>query len=249
MICRRFLAIFFPPAEYERVSFDAISENETFHGTNKYLVEQGYYEVFGFPDEDENAEKRVAAMSKLRQGECYSAQYEIRKGETTPPKRYTSGSIILAMEGAGTLIEDDELREQIKADGIGTSATRAEVIEKLLRLNYICVKDKKQVLVPSAFGEMIYEVVNVTLPELLSPEMTAKWEKGLDGIANGQIFKSDYEKELYTLPGCSRYTYYIFIMYRKYLKYFKSNVCFCCKCINCDKSFYSCKYIHYANYI
>lgn len=137
-------------------------------------------------------------MSKLRQGECYSAQYEIRKGETTPPKRYTSGSIILAMEGAGTLIEDDELREQIKADGIGTSATRAEVIEKLLRLNYICVKDKKQVLVPSAFGEMIYEVVNVTLPELLSPEMTAKWEKGLDGIANGQIFKSDYEKELYT---------------------------------------------------
>lgn len=198
MICRRFLAIFFPPAEYERVSFDAISENETFHGTNKYLVEQGYYEVFGFPDEDENAEKRVAAMSKLRQGECYSAQYEIRKGETTPPKRYTSGSIILAMEGAGTLIEDDELREQIKADGIGTSATRAEVIEKLLRLNYICVKDKKQVLVPSAFGEMIYEVVNVTLPELLSPEMTAKWEKGLDGIANGQIFKSDYEKELYT---------------------------------------------------
>ena len=196
MICRRFLAVFFPPAEYERVKLEAYSDGEQFIGTSKYLVSPGYYVVAGYPEEDENAKETVDAMNKLCKGNRYSSTFEIKKGETAPPKRYTSGSIILAMENAGTLIENDELREQIKSNGIGTSATRAGTIEKLLRLNYISVNEKKQILTPTNFGEMIYEIVNETLPEMLSPEITAKWEKKLEQIATGEVLKKDYEKEL-----------------------------------------------------
>lgn len=197
MICRRFLSVFYPPAEYERVKVDASNGNEKFFGTSKYLVQPGYYVVAGYPDEDTNSKQIVDAMNKLFQGNTYSSNYEIRKGETAPPKRYTSGSMILAMENAGTLIEDEELREQIRNNGIGTSATRAEVIEKLIRLNYIEVNEKKQVLTPSAFGEMIYEVVYATLPMMLQPETTAEWEKGLKEIEEGVRSKSDYESELF----------------------------------------------------
>lgn len=197
MICRRFLSVFYPPAEYERIKIDACSGDEQFFGTSKYLVSPGYYVVSGFPDEDSNSKATVEIMNKLMEGKRYKSSYEIRKGETAPPKRYTSGSIILAMENAGTLIENDELREQIKSNGIGTSATRADTIDKLLRLNYISVNEKKQILTPTNFGEMIYEIVNQTLPEMLSPEITAKWEKGLEQIVTGEITKSDYEHQLY----------------------------------------------------
>lgn len=206
MVCRRFLSIFYPPAEYERVKFEAVSGKERFFGTNKYIALPGYYVVSGYPEEDMNSKDIVEAMNKLLKGKAYSTTYSIREGETTPPKRYTSGSIILAMENAGTLIEDDELREQIKANGIGTSATRAEVLEKLLKLNYIAVSDKKQVLIPTNFGEMIYEIVNDTIPDMLSPEITAKWEKGLDQIARGEITKKAYEEQLnnYIISICNK---------------------------------------------
>lgn len=206
MVCRRFLSVFYPPAEYERVKFEALSGKEQFFGTNKYLSSPGYYEVSGYPEEDMNSKEIVDAMNKLQKGKKYSASYSIQEGETTAPKRYTSGSIILAMENAGKLIEDDELREQISTNGIGTSATRAEVLEKLLKLNYIAVSEKKQVLVPSNFGEMIYEIVKETIPDMLSPEITAKWEKGLDQIARGEISKKEYEEQLtsYIVSICNK---------------------------------------------
>lgn len=198
MICRRFLAVFYPPAEYERVKIEASCGREMFFGTSKYLVLPGYYEVSGYPEEDENSKSTVEAMNNLCQGNTYNCNYEIKKGETAPPKRYTSGSIILAMENAGTLIEDEELREQIISNGIGTSATRADVVVKLLRLNYIAINDKKQILTPTNFGEMIYEVVKETIPSMLSPEITAKWEKGLKQIEDGIIKRAEYEAELFS---------------------------------------------------
>lgn len=197
LICRRFLAVFYPPAEYIRAKIEAWSGNEFFSGTSKYLVNAGYYEVSGFPEEDEGSQTVVEAMNKLLQGNEYPTVYGIKKGETAPPKRYTAGSIVLAMENAGNLIEDESLREQIKANGIGTSATRAEVIDKLLRLNYIALNDKKQVLTPTNFGEMVYEVVDATIPAMLSPEITARWERGLEQIANGIITRASYEEQLY----------------------------------------------------
>ena len=111
--------------------------------------------------------------------------YEIKEGKTAPPKRYTSGSMVLAMENAGQLIEEEELREQIKGSGIGTSATRAEIIRKLVRIGYLNLNQKTQVLSPEAIGEMVFEVVSMTVPALLNPKMTASWEKGLDGITRG----------------------------------------------------------------
>lgn len=198
MICRRFLAAFYPAAEYERIRFEAAAGTERFFGTSKFLTVSGYYDVAGMPENDNNSQELVDTMGKLCQGNSYPVEYEMRRGETAPPRRYTSGSMILAMENAGTLIEDDELREQIKANGIGTSATRADVIDKLIRLNYIALNEKKQILTPTEFGEMVFEVVHATLPELLLPEMTAKWERGLEQIASGVISKESYEKELYS---------------------------------------------------
>lgn len=197
LICRRFLAVFYPAAEYIRVKIEAQSGKEFFTGTSKYLVNAGYYEVSGFPEEDENSKDLVESMNKLLQGNVYAVMYGLKKGETAPPKRYTAGSIILAMENAGNLIEDEILREQIKANGIGTSATRAEVIDKLLRLNYLALNEKKQVLTPTNFGEMVYEVVDATIPDMLSPEITAKWERGLEQIVNGEVSKASYEEQLY----------------------------------------------------
>jgi len=206
LICRRFLAVFYPAAEYVRVKFEAMADRELFTGTSKYLLNAGYYEVSGFPDEDENSQAVVEAMNKLLQGNSYETSYRIKKGETAPPKRYTAGSVILAMENAGNLIEDETLREQIKDNGIGTSATRAEVIDKLLRLNYIDLNEKKQILTPSAFGEMVYEVVDATIPDMLSPEITAKWERGLEQIAKGEISKASYETRLndYIRTECAK---------------------------------------------
>ena len=120
----------------------------------------------------------------------------IREGETSPPKRYNSGTIILAMENAGSLIEDEELRAQIKGSGIGTSATRAEILKKLITNRYISLNAKTQIITPSQKGEMIYDVVNCSIPSLLSPELTASWEKGLSYVTEGTITSDQYMEKL-----------------------------------------------------
>ena len=131
-------------------------------------------------------------MKKLKKGQKLTlADMTVKEGETSPPSRYTSGSIILAMENAGKLIEDERLREQIKGSGIGTSATRAEIIKKLNRINYIDINSKTQVLTPSGKGELVYKVVRFTVPDMLNPELTASWEKGLDMVAKKEMEKDE----------------------------------------------------------
>lgn len=194
MICKRFIAAFFPPAEYINWRVEASSGSESFLGTFKTLKHEGFYYVLERRDDGTN---KIGDMGSWRQGQSYEVAYSIKEGEVAAPKRYSSGSIILAMENAGNLIEDEELREQIKVNGIGTSATRAEIIDKLLRLNYIEINEKTQVITPSNFGEMIYEVVNATIPSMLSPEITAEWERDLDAIAEGKMDYDEYKKKLY----------------------------------------------------
>lgn len=129
-------------------------------------------------------------LKKLRKGSQLPINsLTIKEGETTPPKRYTSGSMILAMENAGQLIEDEELRAQIKGSGIGTSATRAEILKKLDKNNYICINNKTQVITPAKLGEIIYKVVNASIPPLLNAELTASWEKGLTYVAEGKVLQ------------------------------------------------------------
>ena len=120
----------------------------------------------------------------------------MKEGETSPPKRYTSGSMILAMENAGQLIEDEELRAQIKGSGIGTSATRAEILKKLVSIKYLGLNQKTQVITPSLLGEMVYEVVDHSIRQLLNPELTASWEKGLTYVAEGSITSDEYMEKL-----------------------------------------------------
>ena len=151
----------------------------------------------GGKEKKNNAKKLLALAAVLKQGDILTVNgFEVRESKTTPPKRYTSGSMILAMENAGQLIEDEELRAQIKGSGIGTSATRAEIIKKLIRIGYLNLNQKTQVITPQNFGEMVYEVVAMTVPALLNPKMTASWEKGLDGITNGTVDVNDYRAKL-----------------------------------------------------
>lgn len=148
-------------------------------------------------DKGKNAKKLLELARTLKKGGIVTVNgFEIKEGKTSPPKRYTSGSMILAMENAGQLIEDEELRAQIKGSGIGTSATRAEIIKKLIRIGYLKLNKKTQIITPESFGEMVYEVVAMTVPALLNPKMTASWEKGLDGITNGTIDVGDYRAKL-----------------------------------------------------
>ena len=121
---------------------------------------------------------------------------QIKEGETSPPKRYNSGTIILAMENAGQLIEDEELRAQIKGSGIGTSATRAEILKKLINIKYLNLNKKTQIMTPTLMGEMIYDVVNNSIRPLLDPALTASWEKGLTLVAEGKITEDEYMKKL-----------------------------------------------------
>ena len=138
----------------------------------------------------------IELSASLQKGDVLPVNgYSIKEGKTSPPKRYTSGSMVLAMENAGQLIEDEELREQIKGSGIGTSATRAEIIKKLVHIGYLNLNKKTQVLTPERFGEMVFEVVSLTVPALLNPKMTASWEKGLDGITNGTVAVEDYREK------------------------------------------------------
>lgn len=219
LIVRRFLSIFYPPAEYQTLKLVVGIEKESLFASAKALKVLGFLEVMGKTledaDEDENqtksneniedadkekknnSKKLLALADTLKQGDILNVNgFEVRESKTSPPKRYTSGSMILAMENAGQLIEDEELRAQIKGSGIGTSATRAEIIKKLIRIGYLNLNQKTQIITPQNFGEMVYEVVAMTVPALLNPQMTASWEKGLDGITNGTVDVNDYRVKL-----------------------------------------------------
>ena len=209
LIVRRFLSIFYPAAEYQTVKLVvAIGEEKLFAGA-KALKAPGFLEIAGRKQEEEkegsNKEDNEETDSpglleladQLTKGQELPVNgYSLKEGSTKPPKRYTSGSMVLAMENAGQLIEDEELRAQIKGSGIGTSATRAEIIKKLVRIGYLHLNKKSQILSPEVLGEMVYEVVNMTVPALLNPKMTASWEKGLDGITQGTVDFWDYRTKL-----------------------------------------------------
>lgn len=204
-IVRRFLSIFYPPAEYQKVSLILQVDKEQFFANFKILVKEGYLKVVGNSfdkkktDEDEMKcdEQFMEVLKTLRKGSKLPlTKTEIKEGETSPPKRYNSGSIILAMENAGQLIEDEELRAQIKGSGIGTSATRAEILKKLINNKYIALNKKTQILTPMLLGEMIFDVVNVSISSLLRADLTASWEKGLTGVAEGTITNEEYMEKL-----------------------------------------------------
>ncbi len=197
LIVKRFISIFFPPAEFMRLSVTVDIAGQKFYSNAKICVNQGYLEVIKSDKEDNAENANVEALKKLKKGQKLTlAEINVKEGETSPPSRYTSGSIILAMENAGKLIEDERLREQIKGSGIGTSATRAEIIKKLNRINYIDINSKTQVLTPSGKGELVYKVVKFTVPDMLNPQLTASWEKGLDMVAKKEIEKDVFMEKL-----------------------------------------------------
>lgn len=190
LICRRFFSIFFPAAIYKQQKAELVHTNgEHFFASSKVLTSPGYLEVLGTTTEDDDTTDKGLSLTP---GIKIRADFKVVKSTTQPPKRYTSGSMILAMENAGKLIEDAELREQIKGTGIGTSATRAETIKKLTENGYINLQKKTQVLTPTGIGEAVYKYVNMTVPSMLSPKMTASWEKGLAQIEEGTLPASRY---------------------------------------------------------
>ena len=208
LIVRRFLSIFYPAAEYQTVKLVAVVGEEKLFAGAKALKTPGFLEIAGRRQEEEKESSKedgeesdspglLQLAEQLVKGQELSVNgYSLKEGSTKPPKRYTSGSMVLAMENAGQLIEDEELRAQIKGSGIGTSATRAEIIKKLVRIGYLHLNKKSQILSPEVLGEMVYEVVNMTVPALLNPKMTASWEKGLDGITRGTVVMEDYREKL-----------------------------------------------------
>ncbi len=201
-ITKRFLAIFYPPAEFQKINLAVQIKEEHFFANFKVLKSEGYLKVLGknTGDKEEQTEQSQSVfdiIQKLKKGmEIPVASMDIKEGETTPPKRYNSGSIILAMENAGQLIEDDELRAQIKGSGIGTSATRAEILKKLIGNKYLQLNKKTQIITPTLLGEMIFDVTNHSIQSLLNPELTASWEKGLTYISQGSITSDEYMKKL-----------------------------------------------------
>lgn len=221
-IVRRFLSIFFPAAQYRKVGVTVKIGGENFFASLRMLELEGYLKVIGGPktkmsdkangkrnsedtdkqEKDEEAEEDsdqalLTALMNLRKGKMLPVSaLTIKEGETTPPKRYSSGSLILAMENAGQLIDDEELRAQIKGSGIGTSATRAEILNKLVKINYLSLNKKTQIITPTLLGELIFEVVNASIKSLLNAELTASWEKGLTYVADGQITKEEYTSKL-----------------------------------------------------
>lgn len=218
IIARRFLSIFYPPAVYRKIALNAAIKEEQFFANFKVLEEEGYLEAAAFSfakkksvkeerEENDKGESDEAnesvdlafmeALDHLKKGmELSVKDMQIKEGETSPPKRYNSGTIILAMENAGQLIEDEELRAQIKGSGIGTSATRAEILKKLIHIKYLDLNKKTQIVTPTLMGEMIYEVVNNSIRPLLDPALTASWEKGLNMVACGTITEEEYMKKL-----------------------------------------------------
>lgn len=217
VILKRFLAIFYPPAQYNKIQMTIEVETdesnkkvETFMASGKVCVDKGYLEILK-PNEskkstnseknveniENNKENELEILSKLKKGqEIEVKNYEIKEAETSPPSRYNSGSIILAMENAGKLIEEEELREQIKGAGIGTSATRGEIIKKLEKIKYIEINTKTQIVTPTKKGELIYDIVNQSMPDMLNPKLTASWEKGLDLVAKKEIEPEEFMVKL-----------------------------------------------------
>ena len=222
-IVRRFLAVFYPPAIYQKVTLTTAvtiekasekQQKEQFYASFKVLADAGYLKVMNYSfqkkkttakedtessetGEEIGDEDLLAHISSLKRKDLLDMEgYEIKEGETSPPKRYNSGSMILAMENAGQLIEDEELRAQIKGSGIGTSATRAEILKKLVANKYLALNKKTQIIAPTLMGEMIYDVVNASIRSLLNPELTASWEKGLTYVAEGSITSDEYMEKL-----------------------------------------------------
>ncbi len=220
LIVRRFLSIFYPAAVYQKVSVCVEFANESFFANFKVLDNEGYLPVSRpsywkdktataeekeeKEDKDDSAEEDTAVdasfletLKKLKKGtEVAAEDLGIKEGETSPPKRYTTGTMMLAMENAGQLIEDEELRAQIKGSGIGTSATRAGILEKLSKINYLKMNKKTQVITPAQLGEMVYDVVDVSIKALLDPKLTASWEKGLTMVAEGELESDEYMTKL-----------------------------------------------------
>lgn len=204
-IARRFLSVFFPPAVYKKLSVTLMRNGERFFANVRVLEKPGYLKVYenatdrkregaGDGTEHDVLPEQIAALKK---GMVLPVQdFAIREGETSPPKRYNSGSMILAMENAGQLIEDEELRAQIKGSGIGTSATRAEILKKLVHIRYLSLNKKSQILKPTLSGELIYDVVYSSIRQLLNPDLTASWEKGLTYVADGAITEREYMEKL-----------------------------------------------------
>ena len=197
LIVKRFLSIFFPPAEYTKLAITVDIAGQKFYANAKICTKQGYLEVIKDEAKDDDSKANIEALSKIKKGqELTLTDLYTKEGETSPPTRYTSGSIILAMENAGRLIEDERLREQIKGSGIGTSATRAEIIKKLNRIGYININAKTQVLTPSEKGELVYKAVGWSMPDMLNPDLTASWEKGLDMVAKKEIKPDEFMGKL-----------------------------------------------------
>ena len=216
LIVRRFLSIFYNPAVYEKYMADIVvpsnyklDENvldnkvekfaEHFFANLRVLKEKGYLEVYDQNDKEkiDDESKNSDIIKELKKGiKLAFVDAYIKEGETSPPKRYSSGTMILAMENAGQLIEDEDLRSQIKGSGIGTSATRAEILKKLFNIKYLNLNKKTQIITPSIFGEMVYEAVNASIKQLLNPELTASWEKGLTYVSEGSITSDEYMVKL-----------------------------------------------------
>lgn len=220
VIVSRFLAIFYPPAEYNKIQVTVEIEDEntveTFNCSGKVCINKGFLEILK-PEEkrttkngekvdnsqEEGKQTDLEILKKLKKGQKVEIRnFELKEAETSPPTRYNSGSIILAMENAGKLIEEEELREQIKGAGIGTSATRAEIMKKLEKIKYIEINTKTQIITPTKKGELIYDIVYQSMPDMLNPKLTASWEKGLDMVAKKEIepkeFMGKLEKYIYS---------------------------------------------------
>lgn len=222
IIVRRFLSIFYPAAVYQKITLQTRLKGEFFSSGFKVLAQPGYLKATQYSFTAKNAQTAVSSSKKeeeteeqkddaenicdhsfmdvlqgLKKGDTLSLNsLEVKEGETSPPKRYNSGTMILTMENAGQFIEDEELRAQIKGSGIGTSATRAEILKKLVHIKYLNLNKKTQIITPTQLGEMIYEVVAGSIRPLLDPRLTASWEKGLTLVADGQITEEEYMVKL-----------------------------------------------------
>lgn len=200
VIVKRFLSIFYPAAVYQKVSITTKVKEESFFSNFKVLAEAGYLKVVNEESQGQEKsadQKMFERVNALKKGMVFPVSaFEIKEGKTSPPKRYNSGSLILAMENAGQLIEDEDLRAQIKGSGIGTSATRGEILKKLFHIKYLSLNKKTQIVTPTLLGEMIYDVVEHSIRSLLNPELTASWEKGLTYVADGDITPEEYMQKL-----------------------------------------------------
>ena len=199
LIVKRFISIFYPPAEFNKVNLSIRVDTELFTASGKICVKPGYLEIVKNNKlQDENKEENnLDILTKLKKGDKINVfNYEIKEGETNPPYRYSAHNLVLAMENAGKLIEDEELREQIKGAGIGTSATRGEIISKLERIKYIQINSKTNIVTPTNKGEAIYDVILKSMPDMLNPKLTASWEKGLEMVAKSEISSSEFMVKL-----------------------------------------------------